>query len=150
MCKHAGRHTGSLALELKCLPISDYRLGAACSQHLFCQGRTTVLDSSQYGVNFTCARAVQRVPDQGIPDTSWCRTPTEQSTLHPAQANNVIQTFLGGTTSDQDFRLSVLATEHEDFKSLQKQFMTQWLKKSTGTGLSVERIFRVEVRRCSS
>lgn len=57
----------------------------------------------------------------------------------------VDRTFRGGTTSATDFRLSVLTKRHPDYMSLKEQFLQKWIKPEPARGVSVQRIFKVEV-----
>lgn len=56
------------------------------------------------------------------------------------------RTFRGGTTSATDFRLSVLTNRHADHQSVKEQFKKKWIKAEPASGVSVLRIFKVEVR----
>lgn len=56
------------------------------------------------------------------------------------------RTFRGGTTSADDFQLSVLTNRHPDYKSRKEQFLQKWEKPFAGTGVSVLRMFKVKVR----
>lgn len=58
----------------------------------------------------------------------------------------VDRTFRGGTTSATDFRLSVLTNRHKDYQSVKEQFKNKWVKPDPAKGVSVVRIFKVEVR----
>lgn len=55
---------------------------------------------------------------------------------------HVDRTFRGGPSDD--FKLSVLTNRHPNYSSLKEQFLNKWLKPVAG--LSVERIFQVQVR----
>lgn len=58
----------------------------------------------------------------------------------------VDRTFRGGTTSATDFQLSVLMRRHPDYLSLKEQFMEKWQKPEPARGVSILRIFKVQVR----
>lgn len=53
--------------------------------------------------------------------------------------------FRGGGGGDDDFKLSVLSKAHPNYPSLSDQFANKWLKASPAGGVSVERIFTVQV-----
>lgn len=57
------------------------------------------------------------------------------------------RTFRGRTTSATDFQLSVLTKRHPDYLSVKEQFHNSWQKPETPGGVSVWRIFKVQVRR---
>lgn len=75
----------------------------------------------------------------------WCLVllPTHS----PDTMLQVDQTFTTGTGTNI-FKLSVLTSKHPSYTSLEKQFLSAWLKKTNG--LAVERIIKVEVRTACS
>lgn len=67
------------------------------------------------------------------------------SSVH-AFANTTPQvhhTFTAGASAS-NFKLSVLASEHPSYISLEEQFLSKWLKNTNG--LTVKRVIKVEVR----
>ena len=52
------------------------------------------------------------------------------------------RTFRGGTTSADDFQLSVLTNRHPEYLSRKEQFLTAWSKP---TDVSIKRMFKVKV-----
>lgn len=64
----------------------------------------------------------------------------------PRPEAHVDRTFCGGTTSADDFQLSLLMNKHPEYESLKEQFMQKWSKPEPANGVSVRRIFKVKVR----
>lgn len=65
----------------------------------------------------------------------------------PNPEPHVDRTFRGGTRTSSDFHLSLLTRTHPLYDSLREQFLTKWKKEVVN--LSVERIFKLEVKRRS-
>ncbi|CAN0183221.1 unnamed protein product [Ectocarpus sp. 12 AP-2014] len=82
-------------------------------------------------------------------ETGYCcedhRLRATQRSLGPNPEPFVDRTFRGGTTSADDFQLSVLTNRHSEYLSRKQQFMQKWEKPLVGTGVSVLRIFKVQV-----
>lgn len=57
----------------------------------------------------------------------------------------VERVFHGATTGATDFVLSVLSKAHPHYPSLADQFANKWVKPEPAGGVSVEKIFTVEV-----
>lgn len=53
------------------------------------------------------------------------------------------RTFRGGTTSADDFQLSVLTNRHPEYLSRKEQFLQAWAKPKD---VSIKRMFKVKVR----
>lgn len=53
--------------------------------------------------------------------------------------------FHGGTTGTTDFKLCVLSKAHPHYPSLTDQFANKWVKPEPVGGVSIEKIFTVEV-----
>ncbi|CAN0059865.1 unnamed protein product [Pylaiella littoralis] len=68
-----------------------------------------------------------------------------QRSLGPNPEPFVDRTFRGGTTSADDFHLSVLTNRHPEYASRKEQFLQNWVKPFEGTGVSILRMFKVKV-----
>lgn len=85
-----------------------------------------------------------------LPRASASGLPLAKTTTQgPNPEPFVDRTFRGGTTSADDFQLSVLTNRHPEYLSRKQQFMQKWEKPLVGTGVSVLRIFKVQVRVCA-
>eukprot|EP00903_Cladosiphon_okamuranus_P013691 g12749.t1 len=62
--------------------------------------------------------------------------------LGPKPELHVDRTFRGGTTSADDFQLSVLTNRHPEYTSRKKQFLQAWEKP---TDVSIRRMFKIKV-----
>ncbi|CAM9869237.1 unnamed protein product, partial [Hapterophycus canaliculatus] len=68
-----------------------------------------------------------------------------QRSLGPNPEPFIDRTFRGGTTSADDFRLSVLTNRHPEYLSRKEQFIQKWEKPVSGGGVSILRIFKIKV-----